>query len=234
MIINNIEFYQTKFPDYYVSKSGEVYSNKSNKILKPKKDKDGYCEYALTLPDKSVKYVRGHRLIADTFIPNPLNKRTVNHKNGIKDDNRVSNLEWATYSENNKHRFDVLHTTPPFKYGIDVYKNGKLIMKEATVADCVRAGIPFHYIHLIIDNERDKNYMYWERCDNGFLCYWNGEPTFFSSAKDIAETFGATLNYIYYHLKPNRSRDVAKAYRLVVKTKKNKQSVTTKLTIDMV
>ena len=54
-----------------------------------------------------------HRLLGELFIPNPENKKTINHKDWNKDNNLLENLEWATQSENNQHAVDVLWRRSP-------------------------------------------------------------------------------------------------------------------------
>ncbi len=84
------------------------------RILKNRHDSFGYCGVALA-KNGATQYCKVHRLVASAFLQNVDNKRTVNHKNGIKHDNRVDNIEWATYSENHHLAFNVLNRTRAFK-----------------------------------------------------------------------------------------------------------------------
>jgi hypothetical protein len=74
----------------------------NGRILKFTKDAAGYFSISLSLNGK-IKTYRIHRLVALAFLPNPENKKTVNHKDGNKENNNECNLEWATYLENNTH-----------------------------------------------------------------------------------------------------------------------------------
>lgn len=73
-----------------------------SRIIKPYGDNHGYHLVSLSKNGKVRKH-KVHRLVAEAFIDNPENKPTINHKNEIRNDNHVSNLEWATYKENNDH-----------------------------------------------------------------------------------------------------------------------------------
>ena len=89
---------------YEVSDLGRVKSLKygKEKILKPKKTRCGYLRVCF-YKDGHRKYLLVHRLIAEAFIPNPNNLDTVNHKDEVKTNNTVTNLEWMSIGDNNNY-----------------------------------------------------------------------------------------------------------------------------------
>ena len=97
------------FDSYYISKDGrllKLYKTGNIKFINPRLDAYGYMRVSITDNNGKRKDRKMHRLMAQTFLPNPENKPEVNHINGDKTDYRLENLEWCTRSENTKHWVD--------------------------------------------------------------------------------------------------------------------------------
>lgn len=90
------------FSGYYINESGDIYSNWKRGLLSTKTEVSGYKRVGI-MKDAKQRHFFVHRLVAITFLDNPENKRTVNHKDGNKTNNSLDNLEWATDRENSLH-----------------------------------------------------------------------------------------------------------------------------------
>jgi hypothetical protein len=133
-------------PDYLVTVSGKVFSLKTMRFLKLHKNDNGYFRVKL---DGKLHYI--HRVVAQTYIPNPEKKATVNHMDGDKNNNMLCNLEWATSSENMQHACntglrpvselmrETGRRTTNLLIGKNIYTS-KLVLDEATGVfyDCVQ------------------------------------------------------------------------------------------------
>lgn len=111
------------------------------KIKPPPVKKSGYIQYALTESGKT-SHISAHRLVARIFCPGYALGLQVNHKNGIKTDNRADNLEWVTASENKVHALRVLGRNPARGSRV-----GGAKLKEHDVVQIkkmIRAGSLFH------------------------------------------------------------------------------------------
>lgn len=148
------------------------------KLLKCEQMQDGYQRIVLMKEAKKKRFMC-HRLVALTFIPNPDNLPQVNHKDGVKNNNCVDNLEWCTQSENEQHSVKILGKCmkgktnsksvycidldkcfPSMKQTVEFLGNRACIegLKKAIQADRLYHGHKFKFIEssTTIENTSDK------------------------------------------------------------------------------
>ena len=120
------------------SKSGSCFLK--GKIKKYESDKNGYYKINLSKEGSTVKFFV-HRLIASAFIINPEKKFYINHRNGIKTDNRVENLDWCTHSENDLHAYKTGLRKAPYsslgKFGKD-HPRSKAVLQFDKKGDFIK------------------------------------------------------------------------------------------------
>lgn len=90
---------------YSVSNMGNVKNLRTGKVLNPSIRPDGYKSVLLSRDGKKMS-IRVHQLVAQYFLEKSESKTDINHKNGVKHDNRAENLEWCTKGENMQHAHD--------------------------------------------------------------------------------------------------------------------------------
>lgn len=145
------------FPLYAILETGHIYSFKTNKYLS-KTLRNGYEKLTLFNKDKCKTFVV-HRLVANAFIPNPENKLEVNHKDGNKLNNHISNLEWNTRMENYQHAVEnnLAFRNPKTVYQYDL--KGNFIKKWDCLVDIERElGFSIGHISNICNKKYNKKY----------------------------------------------------------------------------
>lgn len=130
----------SKYSDYEISSEGRVKRKSTGTMLIATDDSRGYP--AVTIFDCDGQHTKNiHRLVAETFLPNSEGKRSVNHKDGNKRNNHISNLEWVTDSENMKHAYRTGLKVRPDTCGspkrrVRIIETGDVF---DSVGDCARA-----------------------------------------------------------------------------------------------
>ena len=131
IIFNNEE------TNYSVSDIGEIRNDTTNKLLKLSMQQ-GYYQVTLSI-NKKPKRFRAHRLVAEAFIPNPEHKPYVNHIDGCRSNNHISNLEWCTPAENTQHAVRTGLMKPTREKAVVQYDmDGNKIAEYVSIAEAAR------------------------------------------------------------------------------------------------
>lgn len=141
---------------YQISSDGKVFS--ANGLRKTEISKQGYERVSLWKNGKG-KHFSIHRLVADAFIPNPNHLEMVNHKDGNKLNNDVSNLEWCNASQNMKHAYNNNLVIPRVTRVIQFTKNHEKVKEWSSIADaCRKLGLNHANIVTVCEGKTNRKY----------------------------------------------------------------------------
>lgn len=134
-----MEIFKTikEYPAYSVSTEGRIRKDTNHKLLSPTKKPNGYYQVNLFTGDGRRKKEYVHRLVALTFIPNENGYPEVNHIDGIRDNNTLSNLEWVTHENNMAKAIFLNKPIRVFSRGeeVGVYSNIQTACSELGLTD---------------------------------------------------------------------------------------------------
>ena len=127
MIIMQLHYWSKKYVKH-------IYKGR---LLKGSKNSNGYKVITLHKGKKTEKKLL-HKIIAETFIPNPNNYNYINHKDNNPSNNNVNNLEWCTQSYNIKYAYEKGNKTQQKKKKINQIKNGNILKTFISISDAER------------------------------------------------------------------------------------------------
>ncbi len=157
----------------YAGRKGTSVRTTKEHIINPKYDKDGYQILSLHNDNGKIIYPKVHRLVALCFLPNcNFNSyKFIDHKNGIRDDNKVENLRWANHSINNSNRHDFSYWIKNGKKINQYTLDGKLVKTWNYVGEIERiCGFQHWNIVSCCQGKYKQAYGYkWEYADNNEL-----------------------------------------------------------------
>jgi DNA-binding transcriptional regulator YiaG len=170
------------FDKYMITKTGKVYSCYSKIFMKPHQNKDGYLKVIINNNNNKKVNKTIHRLLMENFVPNPENKKEVNHLDGNKQNNSLDNLEWLTRKENAQHASS-LGLFNPVKTPMPGEKNGNSKLKEKDILEIRAAKGQVTQGNLAIKYGISKSQI--DRIQNGH--YWNHVKNEVSQKKAITK-----------------------------------------------
>ncbi len=198
------------FYDYVVYEDGRIWSNYSKRYLAHSIVRGNYHQVTLFINKTPVRF-KVHRLVAMCFIPNPNNYPHINHIDGNKNNNHVSNLEWCTSYYNNKHARD----------------NGLNNVKESNSRRWENDDFRRRVSNKISKTQKEKEVMKGERNPSfRYRIYLDGNVI---SRQELAEKLNISMSYTSEKIREASHGNICKKFTEnkvhVVDTKKSQSTI---------